>query len=583
MLSSIRSALTPNPNHAEDREDTSNLTLDTSPSSQSLLFPHSSPPPFSPIQTSQEDIPAGTGQVSEGNEPLMPVQQILPLDISPDQRSSDRKQEGTDDGLLGPVRSREATSKPSKPYHARFALDGASDDHLQPPLEGAYTRRSPLPSVEPTQSPNKVHPNRSTPTPSEENNHLSSRFRSPQKHIIPVNENSQSRGSPLPSTEPVQSTSNAQPTQRAPSHSENHVGLEPKTGNIPQPSEMATEKSRKQSLPPPIAERLATMSEAPDVRPQLSPPADAQDVKTSTLSKAQTSKRKREEVPSDTETKSVKKQRSQPKKKETSTATVKPRDTIEEKSFELAGRPKKDKDTTGNVEQQDAATTEAPKRRGRPKKQEGSTGAAKQKGAVKDEVPKTRGRPKKGEESTGTAKQQGAAKDDAPKKRARPKEEEEEPTHRVKSQRVSEHDTPAKRGRPKRTTAPPTTRIEKPSTKNTVETQMPKKRGRPARVAPSAQVVEPASLPKAATPNKRGRPKKEQGAALGVETEVASTANTPRQKGRPKTNEVTAKGREPKGSSQTKTTKKRGQPKATGQDETAKNLTQRKRGRPKKK
>lgn len=66
---------------------------------------------------------------------------------------------------------------------------------------------------------------------------------------------------------------------------------------------------------------------------------------------------------------------------------------------------------------------------------------------------------------------------------------------------------------------------------------------------------------------------KEQGAAQDVETEVASTANTPRQKGSSMTNEVTSKGREPKGSSQINTTEKPGQPKATGQDETANNLT----------
>lgn len=503
MLSSIRRALTPNPSHPEDK-DTSNLALDTSPVSQSLLFRDSSPPPFSPIQTSQEDIPAWTGQASEGNEPLIPFQQILLLGIPPDQGSSDREQEGTDDTLLGPKRSREASSKSSKLYHASFALDGASDDHLQPPSEGAYIRRSPLPSVEPTQPPSIANLNRPTPTPNEKNNDLSSKFSRPQKYSKAVNENPQSRGSPLPSTERVQPTSNSQPTQRAPTQNENHVGLEPKTGNILQPSRMATEKSRKTSLPPPPAERLATMSEARDVRPQQSPPAESHDVSTSTLSKAQTSKRKREEVPSDTETKSVKKQRRQPKKNGTSAVTVNPGDTIEDISSKQGGRPKKMENTTGNVEQQDATTEEAPKRRGRPKKKEGSTGAAKQKGAVKDEVPKKRGRPKKEEGSTGTAKQQSAAKDDAPKKRSRPKEEEEEPTPGVKSQRVSEHDTPAKRGRPKKATTSQTTRTEKPRKKNTLEAETPKKRGRPAREARPAQAVEPASLPEAAAPGEGG-------------------------------------------------------------------------------
>ena len=550
MLSSIRRALTPNPSHAEDN-NTSALTLDTSPPAPNLLVHDSSPPPFSPIQVSPEDIPPWTNQALNGDRPVTAGQQVLPMDISPDQNSPNREHGKTGHDLLGSLVVNDASSKPD---HRSFILDGASDDHLQPPLEGAHASGSPLPSVEPTQTTGNSHRTQRTPTPGKNHPGVNSRVSSPRKTSKTQTETPHPRRSPLPSTAPVQSTNEAQPTQQFPIQNGIYAGLEPGLSNILDSSKMATKKNRQTALHPTVAEQHPTMSEVPDVQPQQNAPAN-DDANTST-SNAQPLKRKLEEDSANSETKSTKKQRNQPKKEEASTSTVKPRGTVEPKSSTEKRKPKKDESSTVSVEQQDAIEDEAPKKRGKQKEEQGPTESIKPKDTPKDEMPKKRGRPKKEEGST----------------------------LRVKSQRVSKEDTPAKRGRPKREIAPQKTATEDPTEQNRVATEIPKKRGRSAKEAEPVQDAEPASVSTAEKPKKRGRPKKNPTEPEEVaETQVASTANTPRKKGRAKKNEVIPEDTEPQGPSNVETTKKRGRSKATGHDETVKKSTPGKRGRPKKK
>ena len=610
MLSTFRRALTPNAGQAQDR-DLSGLTSDSSPAVPGLLMRDPSPPPFSPLEPSEDDIPPSTGQAAKDNNPLMPAQQGLPLETFPGHNLPDRKQDDTDDSLLGPVRASNATSLP---HHGSFLLDGASGDLLPPPLEGVHTPGSPLPSVETTLFTSKSHRTQPAPTPSENHTGMSSTVSSPPKSSRSVAGILQPRGSPLPSTQPVRSTSKAQPAQQSPAQSEKHAVLEPKNRNTPQPSEMTTEKSRETALRSPRSREVSTISGSSHVQPQQSVPqqsvsAKADDPHAFTSSQAPSSKRKRGEDTTETETKSVKKHRSQPRKEKVSRVAVKPQDVTQDKSSTGGGKSKKEGGHTGSVKQQGAAKDQAPKQRGRPKKEGGHAGSVKQQGAAKDQAPKQRGRPKKEEGSTGNVKQQGVFKDKVSKKRGRP-EKEEGPPHSVKSQRLSKEDTPAKRGRPKKEegpqqsvksqrvakegipakrgrpkkeTSPQTAKTQKPPKQNRAATEMPKKRGRPAKEAKSAQAVEPASIAMVDTTKKRGRPKKGNEAAQPTETQTASPANTPRKNGRAKENKDIAEATEPQGLSNAETTKKRGRSKAARQDKTAKTRTPGKRGRPKKK
>ena len=552
-----------------------------------------SPPPFSPLEPSEDAIPPWAGQAAKHNNPVMPAQQGLPLETFPGHNLPDRKQDDMDDSLLGPVRASDATSMP---HHGSFLLDGASGDLLPPPLEGAHTPGSTLPSVETTLFTSKSHRTQPAPTPSENHTGMGSTVSSPPKSSRSVAGILEPRGSPLPSTESVQSTSKAQPAQQSPAQSEKHAVLEPKTRNTPQPSEMTTKKSRETALRSPRSREVSTISGSSHVQPQQSVSAIADDPHAFTSSKAPSSKRKRGEDTTETETKSVKKHRSQPRKEKVSRAAVKPRDVTQDISSTGGGKSKKEGGHTGSVKQQGAAKDQAPKQRGRPKKEEGSTGNVKQQGAAKDQAPKQRDRPKKEEGSTGNVKQQGVFKDEVSKKRGRP-EKEEGPPHSVKSQRVSKEDTPAKRGRPKKEegpqqsvksqrvakeglpakrgrpkkeASPQTAKTKKPPKQNRAAPEMPKKRGRPAKEAESAQAVESASVPMVDTTKKRGRPKKGNEAAQPTETQTAPSANTPRKKGRAKKSKDIAEATEPRGPSNAETTKKRGRSKAAGQDETAK-------------
>ena len=474
---------------------------------------------------------------------ISPDRRSLPMDIPPDRRSPDREQQGTDYNFLGPARANDSTSKP---YHASFALDGASDDHLQPPSEGAYASGSPLPSVEPTQSTSNPHRTQRTPTPSTAHTGVNSRVSSPQKYLNPVIVNSETTGLPLPSTASVQSVAKAQPIQQGPTQNGVQAGPESEPSNISQPSKMTTKKSRQTTLHPPAAERSSTMPEALHGQPQQNASANVDDANISTSSNAQPPKRKLDDDPADTETKSTKKQRGQSKKNEASTTTVEPRGAIDHESPKERGKPTEDDSSASDIEHQDAAKDEAPKKQGRPKKEQGPTGSVKQQSAAKGELSKKRGRPKK----------------------------EEGPTLNDKSPRVSQDDKPAKRGRPKKETNPQTT-----TELNSLATRNSKRRGRPTKEADSTQAVEPASILAAAdTPKKRGRPKKAE-----EDTQAAETTYTPKKRGRAKKDKDIANASDLQGSSIVETTKKRGRPKVTGQGETAKSLTPAKRGRPKKK
>ena len=604
MFSTFRRALTPNAGQAQDT-GLSGLTSDSSPAAPGLLMRDPSPPPFSPLEPSEDDVPPWTSQAAKHNHPMMPAQQELPLDILPGHNLPDRKQDDPDDSPPGPARASDATSMP---HHGSFILDGASGDDLPPPLEGAHARGSPLPSVETTLFTSKSHRTQLTPTPSENHTGMGSRISSPPKSSKTVAENLQPRGSPPPSTQLVQSTSKAQPAQQSPAQSEKHAVLEPKSRNTPQPSEMTTKKSSESALRSPRSRQFSTTSGSPHVQPQQSVSAKADDPHVSTSSKAPTSKRKRGEDTTETETKSIEKKQSQLRKEEVSPAAVKPRGGTKDKSSKGEGKSKKEGGHTGSVKQQGATKDEAPKQRGRPKKEEGSTGNVKQQGVLKDKVSKKRGRPEKEEGPPHSVKSQRVSKEDTPAKRGRPKKEEgpqqsvksrrvvkddtpakrgrpkkeEGPQQSVKSRRVVKDDTPAKRGRPKKETSPQTAKTKAPLKQNTAA-EMPKKRGRPAKEAEPAQAVESASVPMVDTTKKRGRPRKGNEAAQPTETQTASPANTPRKKGRAKKNEDIAEATEPQDPSNAETTKKRGRSKAAGQDETAKTGTPGKRGRPKKK
>ena len=564
MLSSIRRALTPNQSQVEDNNnnnnnndtnDTSALTLDTSSpqAPNPLIHPYpSSPPPFSPIQVSPEDFPPWTNhQTLKPNHPVTAGQQLLSMDISPHRLSPHPEHQGTGHSLFSSMSVNDVTSKP---HYRGFTLDGVSDNHLQPPLEGAYASGSPLPSVEPTQSTSDSHRTQRTPTPGKNHPSLNSRVSSPQKTFNPQTETPHLPHSPLPSTAPVQSPSEAQPTQQFPTQNGVYPGLEPGLSGISEPSKMATKKTRQTALHPTVAEGHPILSGVPDVEPQQNAPANADDAETTTTSNAQPPKRKLEEDPANSESKPVKKQRNQPKKEEASATTVKSRGIVEAKLPKERSRTKKGESSTANIEQQDATEDEVPKKRGTQKKEQGPTESDKQKDTPKDEMPKKRGRPKKEEGSTLS----------------------------VKSKRVSEEGTPAKRGRPKKEIAPQNTTTEDPIEQDTVATEIPKKRGRPAREAKPAQDAEPVSVSTVDTPKKRGRPKKTAEPDPIAESQVASTANTSRKKRRAKKNEVIAEASEPQGPPKVETSKKRGPSKATGQDKITKKSTAGKRGRPKK-
>ena len=549
MLSSIRRALTPNPSHAEDN-DTSALTRNNSPPAPNLLIHESSPPPFSPLQVPPEDVPPWTNQPLNANHSVMADQQVLPMDLSPHQGSPDHEHQGTGHSSLGFMTVNDATSKP---YERSFALDGASDDHLQPSLEGAHPSGSPLPSVEPTQITGNSHRTQRTPTPGKNHLGVNSSVSSPQTTSNPQTETSHPQHSPLPSTAPAQSSNQAEPIQQFPTQNGIYAGMESELSNTPESSRMATKRSRRTALHPTVAERHPTMSEVPDVEPQQITPANADDAETSTPPNAQPPKRKLEEDPANSESKPVKKQRNQPKNEEASTSTVESRSTVEAQSSKQRSRPKEGGSSTVNSEQQDAIEDEVPKKRGTQKKEQGNTKSDKQKDTPKDEMPKKRGRPKKDEGSTLS----------------------------IKSQRVSKVDAPAKRGRPKKEIGPSKPATEDPVERNEVAKEIPKRRGRPTKEAEPAQDAEPASVSTADTPKRRGRPKKVAESTQVAETQVASTAKTSR-KGRPKKNKIIAKATKPQGPSKNETTKKRGRSKATGQDGTTKKSTPAKRGRPKK-
>lgn len=475
MLSTIRRALTPSSNQAEDRERSlANMSTDNSLAAPTLLFRDSSPPPFSPISPIESPAPENlpfTTPVTNGDDLIMTEQHDIPMDLSSDQDSPDREQEATDDSLLGPVRP---SSPVTESHHGVSSLDGASDDHLHIPEDDA-----------------------------------------------------QPQSSPLPSTEPAQSTSKP---QRAPTPGANHE-LNSRTSRTPQTPNMET-KAKGKTLRLEKPERGGSKSVAASVEPEQSAPAGIDDAKTLTSSKARAPKRKRDDDPSEMESKHVKKQRGQPKKERGSTATVK------------------------------------------------------QPGAMDHEPPKKRGRPKK-EGFTATVKQQASNEQDSPKKRGRPKKEEES-EQKVKTQRTSKEDAPAKRGGPSKNVLPTSrhtttqTARESERTKaaaastdqDSTAKETPKKRGRPGKDAEPTKADEPTSVPAVDTPKKRGRPKKVEEAGQDTEPQVAS----PSKRGKPKTKEEIADAAAgPQGP------KTRGRPKATkGEDDASKPKTPGKRGRPKK-
>lgn len=500
MLSTIRRALTPSANQAEDR-DLSNVSPDNSLAAPNLLIRDSSPPTFSPINSSTPETLPLAAQATNRNDSIMAEQHDLPMDLSSDQDSPDREQEATDDSLLGPVRASDPATE-SRP--GAFSLDGASDDHLHIPED-----------------------------------------------------DTQPRGSPMPSIELAQSTSKP---QRASTPSVNY-GLEARTSNTPQPSIILT-KAKEKSLGPEKPERVASKSVAASVEPEQSAPAATDDTKTLTSSKVRAPKRKRDDDPSEIETKNAKKPRGQSKKEKGSSAPVKQQGTIEDAS---------------------------PKKRGRPKKEQGSTAAVKQQASTNDELPEKRVRSKKEEGSIGNLKEQAATNVDSPKRRGRPKKEEGS-TPKVKLQRASKEDAPAKRGRPSKDAFPTSPLKSIQTTRRSGRTQeaaapmgqdrtakeTPKKRGRPGKEMEPTRAVEPTSVPAADTPKKRGRPKKVEEAAQVTEPQVVS----PSKRGKPSTNKPIADATTgPQGP------KTRGRPKAAGRDDDApksKTKTPGKRGRPKK-
>ncbi|KAF6219682.1 hypothetical protein HO133_004151 [Letharia lupina] len=469
MLSTIRSALTPSANQAEDKE-LSELAMDISPTAPDLLAYNSSPPPFSPFAESQEHFPTPAAHASNGNSAVMAEQHDPSMDLSSDQNSPSREQEATDDSLLGPVKASDPTSDS---HHGASSLDGASDDHLQTPMEDAYAR-----------------------------------------------------GALLPSAEPAQSTSKSQRTQWTPSPSADYAGLQPRTSSTPQPTNMVTATTGGNAPRSQKAEPFTSTSGTASGELEQSAQAATDDAETSASSKARPPKRKCEDDASEMETKYVKKQRSQSKKEEGSTGNVKQPGASKAKSPKKRGRAKKEDSSTGKVKQQAAAKDELPKKRDQAKKEESSTGNVKQQYAGQDETPKKRGRPKKEELSAQEVKSQLVSKENAPAKRGRPKKE------AVPTQRPKEMQTMNKE---KSDGFAKGAAVLKDQDREAKE--KPKKIGRPGKGAEPAGAVEPTGVPAADTPKKRGRPKKGEEAAQGTEPQGSSNVEIAKKRGRPKATE----------------------------------------------
>ena len=504
MLSNLRRALTPNISHTDDK-DLPSMSIDNSSTAPNLHLHDSSPPPFSPLHVSQQHSPGYATHTTHGNGIIMNEQHEQPIDVSSNHGSTDPEHEVTDDSLLGPV-----TADPHADSHNKaLSLDGASGDHLQPHLEHTHSQGSLLPA-EPAQSTSKSRKAHRTPTPSVINAESETKSISVSQPFNPVNKASPER--------------------------------------TPHPQNIAYSTS---------------MSARASAGPEQSVPTGAEDPEIPSASQVQSSKRSRDDSPSDLETKEAKKPRRQARKEEVSGAT-----------------------TEGQV----AASDGMPKKRGRPKREEGSTNIAKQQAITGDELPKKRGRPKKEEGSTTTVKQQAASRSELPKKRGRPKDDTGS-AREAKSQRISKEDTPAKRGRPKKEAAPPTDHTEMKEVKATNGTAAPKHQNRRGKKIPkqqegdtegaeSAGIVQPANVPSADTTKKRGRPKKGQEATQGIETQAVPMADTPRKRGTMSYNQDVA-GTDVAGSSKAEEIpKKRGRPKTIPQSETPKISTPAKRGRP---
>ena len=518
MLSTIRSALTPGANQAEDT-DLSMMPSDSSLAAPSLPIRDSTPPPFSPFESSQPEA-VWARQASNGNGPMMAEQHDYPMDLSSDRDSPDREQEATDDSLLGPVK---ASDPVTKSHYDSFSLDGASNDHLHVPED-----------------------------------------------------DTQPQDSPLPSTEPAQFTSKP---QRDPTPVINHAGLNQRTSITPQPAKMPTKTKGKASAPQ-IADRATSKSGAASVEPEQSAPPVADDTNASTSSKAPLPKRKRDDDPTETETKHVKKQRGQRKKEEHSTATVNQQDAPTDEPSKKRGRPKKEEGSTHTIKQKNATEDESPKKRGRPKKEQGSVQQVKSQRASKEDAAVKRGSSKqvsaptkyhtsphsiRKRDSDGRTKgaaapvNQGEKTRETPKKRGRPAKE-AEPAGAVEPTDVTTADTPKKRGRPKKEEE--AEQGTEPVVAFTADT--PKKRGKPKKKEDIAEATVPQGSSHVETPKKRGRPKA---------AEQDAHVETPTQRGRPKAAEQDA---------HVETPKKRGRPKAAEQDDAPKPESSGKRGRPKK-
>ena len=220
-------------------------------------------------------------------------------------------------------------------------------------------------------------------------------------------------------------------------------------------------------------------------------------------------------------------------------------------------------------------------KREKPKKEKASTAAGKQPSATKEETSEEQEGSEKDESAASNVKQQSAIEGETPKKRGRPKKEEGS-TQNAKSPGTSK---PAKRGRPKQEATPQTPKRNERAAQDKGVKESPKKRVKLGKESESAAAAEPAGVPAVDTdaPKKRGRPKKVEGVAQVAETQAESTADTPKKRGRPKKSEDIAEATTvPQGSSTVDEGKKRGRPSAAEQGESSKVLTPGKRGRPKK-
>ena len=466
MLSSIRRALTPTANHSEDRH-LSNLTQDSSPAPPSIVLPDPSPPPFSPLEPSDEDVPPWTDPESNANEPSIADRRAT--SDPPDQSSlsghpSKNLQERTSDDHLSPNTSPNLHSQTFTPINA-------SDDHHQPLLQGALARGSPLPSVEPTQSTSNLHRTKRNLTPTEPHSAANSRVSSPQKFSRLMTRTSQPRDSPLPSTEPVQSASKAPPAKESLSQSGERAGLKPTTSSTPQPSTPAAETSPVQALGPSAAGPATTMPGALNAKSPKSALAAPDATNTSTSSTPRKSKRKREEDPP-LEPESVKKQRVSPRKREGPTSSIKQPVTTKDKSSKRGGKSKKEHIATSTTEQPGPPSHETfeessrpkrvrrptgkmtlpspPKKRGRPRKEAGSTPAVNPPRTPKGNPPAKRGRPRKAAKRAAEPARAVAetTTNTAPKKRGRPKKEKggERAPRPTGSRAAPVTDSPKKRG-----------------------------------------------------------------------------------------------------------------------------------------